>query len=95
MVLSRKADSHTKAAHTRQSDYSSMSNDVDDGIRAIMELSESGHISKETASDLIKVLYSAYIEALVSQQIEDYFDRDLTHSLLREIEEEISNGGRR
>ena len=72
MVLSRKAKNPIQSAYPRQSDYDSMQKDVYDGLNAILELSESGHISEETASDLIKVLYAGYIGATINQQFEDY-----------------------
>ena len=71
-----------------------MRKDVQAGLKAIIELSKSGHISEEIASDLIKVLYSGYIGAVFSRQVADYFDNDFTHSLLSEIEKGIPSGGR-
>ena len=94
MVLSRKTKNPVQSAYPRKSDYDSMRKDVYDGLKAIIELSKSGHISEEVASDLIKVLYAGYIGASISQQVEDYFDNDFTHSLLIEIEKGISSGSK-
>ena len=94
MVLSRKTKNPIQSAYPRQSDHDTMRKDVHDGLKAIIELSKSGHISEETASDLIKVLYAGYIGATISQQVEDYLDNDFTHSLLSEIEKGISSGSR-
>ena len=89
MVLSRKPKNSAQSAYARQDDYDSMRKDVQAGLNAILELSESGHISEETASDLIKVLYAGYIGATISQQVEDYLDNHFTYSLLSEIEKEL------
>ena len=89
MVLSRKPQNSVRSAYARQDDYDSMRKDVQAGLKAIIELSKSGHISEETASDLIKVLYAGYIGATISRQFEDYFDNDFTRSLLSEIEKEL------
>ena len=90
MVLSRKSENPIQSTYPQQTDYDSMRKDVYDSLQAIVELSKSGHISEEMASDLIKVLYAGYIGATISQQVEDYFDNDFTYSLLSEIERGIS-----
>ena len=94
VVLSRKSKNSAQSVYPRQRDQDSIRKDVYDGLKAIIELSESGHISEETASDLIKVLYAGYIGAAISRQVEDYFDNDFTRSLLSEIEKGIPSVGR-
>lgn len=95
MALSTKAKYPAQSVYTQRSDHGSMRKDVYDGLKAIIELSKSGHISEETASDLIKVLYAGYVGAAISQKVEDYFDNGFTRSPLSEIEKGIPNRERK
>ena len=92
MVLSRKPKNPIQSTYPRQSDYDSMRKDVRQGISAIIEAWRDGEISEEVAYELIRTLYSAYIGAVFSQQVTNYMDRAITHSLSLGPREEGSNG---
>ena len=92
MVLSRKPKNPIHSTYPRQSDYDSMRKDVRQGIGAIIEAWRDGEISEEVAYELIRMLYSGYLGAVFSQQVTDYLDRAIEHSLTPGQEEEDSNG---
>ena len=102
MVLSRKDRVPAEATHSQQDSfhffgqpvYMPPSKGIGDGISAIVESMESGALSEEMGSELIRILLAAYLEATVSSQIAGYLDPGISDILLHQLEEG-GVGGRR